>query len=464
MSLTTEKLILSNLVSNREFVHKVLPYLKKEYFDDSVERKLFDIIEHYLKTYNNLPNKTTLLIEVSDCEWTEPDEVNDYVKNLYTIDSPSDEKWLIEQAEEFCQNKAIYNAIIKAISIYDGSDTLTPTHAIPDMVKDAVAITFNTTVGLDFNDDAELRYDYYTSSEEKIPFDIGMMNTITNGGISRKTLNLIVSGVNVGKTMTLCHLASAYTRYGFNVLYITLEMREEEILKRVDANLLDISLDNFYKLEKDKFLSKFDELKHKSYGKLKVKEFAAGTANASRIGSVMNELKMKQNFNCDVLIVDYLGIAASDRLKAGAHNTYSYLKSVSEEIRALAVDNNIAVFSAAQFNRSGASDTDADMTDIADSMGISHSADLMLSLTRTEELDDAKQIMVKQLKNRYGDKTANLRFTLGVDLMHQRLMDVEGGGPVGPITKQERQVERKEESVSTKLKTNDLKKKFDILN
>jgi replicative DNA helicase len=427
MDVTNEKLILSSLVVDDDYVRQVLPFLQSEYFNDKIERSVFETIRSYIHEYNTLPNKTTLLVDIRSHEKLNEKEVaeaENVVREIFDIDRPSDSKWLIKKTEEFCQEKAVYNAIMKAIAIYDGTEKTVTPHAIPDMIKDAVGISFDSHIGMDMYDDAGARYDYYTLPSSKIPFDIEILNEITNGGAGRKTLNVFVAGVNVGKTLSLVHLACAYARAGLNVLYFTMEMREEEILKRMDANMLKTPINKLEEFGRDAFIDKVEKLRAKSYGKIKVKEYPPGAAHAGHFKHIIGELKMKQRFVPDVIMVDYIGITGSARMKLGQQNSYFYLKAVAEELRALAVETDTVLWTAMQLTRTGITNTDVEITDVSESMGIPATADFMLSVTRTEELDGLGQVLLKQLKNRYGNKTNKLRFVVGIDLDKQTLYDV----------------------------------------
>jgi replicative DNA helicase len=427
MDVTSERLILSSLVQDENYVRQTLPFLKSEYFHDRLECAVFEIIREYIQEYNTLPNKTTLLIDIRNHKKLNDKEVAEaesIIREIFDIDRPTDSKWLVKQTEEFCQTKAVYNAIMKAIAVYDGSEkTMTP-HAIPDMIKEAVSISFDSHIGMDIYDDAGARYDYYTTIDSKIPFDIELLNDITNGGVGRKTLNVLVAGVNVGKTLSMVHLACAYARAGLNVLYFTMEMREEEILKRMDANMLKTPINKLKDLGRDAFIDKVEKIRAKSYGKIKVKEYPPGAAHTGHFKHVISELKMKQRFTPDIIMVDYIGITGSSRVKLGQQNSYFYLKAVAEELRALAVETDTVLWTAMQLTRSGISNTDVEITDVSESMGIPATADFMISITRTEELDSLGQVLFKQLKNRYGNKTNKLRFVVGVDLDRQTLYDV----------------------------------------
>lgn len=428
MTVSTERLILGGLVLSDDFVRQTVPFLQPEYFQDKAEQAVFETIKKYLHEYNTLPKKTALAIDVKNRDGLndkETDYALEVVEDIYTLNvTDLDQKWLVKQAEEFCQSKAIYLAIMKAIAIYDGSEKVLTPHAIPDMIKDAVGITFNSHIGMDLFDDAESRYDYYTKPENKIPFDIDILNKITNGGCGKKTLNVIVAGVNVGKTLSLAHLAAAYMKSGLNVLYISMEMCEQEILKRIDANLLRVSINKIKDLGRDAFMNKIQKMKDKTRGKIKVKEFPPGAATAAHFKHLINELKMKQRFSPDVIIVDYIGITGSSRMKLGQQTSYFYLKAVAEELRALAVETETVLWTAMQITRQGIGSSDVEITDVSESMGIPATADLMLSVSRTEKLDKLGQLLFKQLKNRYGNKAHNLRFVIGVDLDKQTLYDV----------------------------------------
>lgn len=428
MTVTTERLILGGLVLNDDFVRHVVPYIQPEYFESAAERLVFENIKKYLNEYNTLPAKPALIIDVQN-DSSAPDKITEeaveVVKDIYNINVDElDKKWLVDQCEGFCQNKAVYNAIMKAIAIYDGSDKDHTPHVIPDLIKDAVGVSFDTHIGMDMFEDAESRYDYYTAPESKIPFDLDILNKITNGGCSRKTLNVFVAGINVGKTLSMAHLAAAYMRAGLNVLYISMEMCEHEILKRVDANMLKVPLSQLSHLDKDTFMGKVERIKQKTHGKLKVKEFPPGAANAAHFKHLINELKLKQRFSPDVIMVDYIGITGSSRMKLGVQTSYFYLKAVAEELRALAVETETVLWTAMQLTRTGINSSDVEITDVSESMGIPATADLMLSVSRTEEMDELGQLLFKQLKNRYGNKTNLLRFAVGVDLDKQTLYDV----------------------------------------
>jgi len=426
MDISTEKLILGSLITNTEFIGQALPFIKPEYFHDKLERIVFETIAGYISKYQTKPNATTLLIDLrntklNDIELTQAQNI---VREVHKIETPSDFAWLAKQAEKFCQDKAVYNAIMKSINIYDGDDKTTPPTMIPDMLRDAVSISFDTKVGMDFLDDANARWDYYTQPLSKHPFDINILNTITNGGVESKTLNIVLSGINVGKTLSLCYLAGMYAKLGYDVLYISLEMSEEQILKRIDANVLGIPINSFAEYGRTRYMSKIDRIKESSFGRIKVKQYPPGSANVMHFKSLLNDLKLKQNFVPKVILVDYLGLVGSYRLKAANTSSYFYLKAVAEEVRGLFIELDVVGWSAFQLNRAAQSSTDAEMSDISESLAVAATMDFAIALAQTEELVALNQIHGKQLKNRYGDKNTNSKFLLGLDLMLQRIYNV----------------------------------------
>lgn len=447
-NINTEKLILSSLIKNNDYTTHVISFIKDEYFNNKIERELFNQIKKYIRTYNNLPNKSVLKIDSQNNSNLNELELNEsitIIDEICSYDEPADIKWLVQQTEDFCKLRAVYIAITKAISIYDGTDLKSNPNSIPDMMKDAISISFDTHVGMDFIEDAEERFNYYTADESKIKFDIDILNKITNGGITRRTLNMILAFVNSGKTTFLCHLASSYLKSGLDVLYVSLEMRSEEIGRRIDSNLLDVSINEIQNLGKENFLSKINSLKTRTNGRLKIKEYAPSSISSIHIRSLLAELDLKQNFKPTVIIVDYLALLLSDKMSQ-SNNSHFYLKSVAEELRAIAVDYDLLMFTAGQLTRSGGQNTDSELTDIAESIGIANTIDLGLLLSRTEELDQIGQVFMKQLKNRYGSKTENLRFNIGADFDKQRFFD-------NPDYK-------KEETMATEFVKTDTKSKF----
>lgn len=425
MGISTEKLILSCLCSNREYTTLAISHLKDEYFSDKLERELFKQIKSHVAKYNDIPNKSILLIDTqNNMEFNdiEAQEAAVLINEIVSYSEPNEFEWLKKTTEEFCISKAIYSGVMKTIGIYDGTDTSTNPNSIPEIFKDAVSISFDSHIGMDWSDDAEERWNFYTQPESKIKFDLDILNQITNGGIQKRTLNSISSGVNSGKTALLCHLAASYLQQGLNVLYVSLEVRAEEIGKRIDANLLDVPINKISDLSKNDFLNKVNEIKCKTHGKLKIKEFAPSSISSLHIKNLLNDLKLKQGFVPDIILVDYLALLLSDRLSQNT-NSHFYLKAVSEELRAIGVEYDMAIWTANQLTREGQRNSDADLTDVGESIGISNTCDFMLLLYRTEELDQIGEVMMKQLKNRYGSRTSNVRFNVGVDLEKQRFFD-----------------------------------------
>lgn len=423
----SEQIILTNLLVNEEYTRKVLPFLKSSYFHEPQDKRIFTAFVKYYEKYNAAPTRAALMHEITEAgglSETEFSETIERVKLLKQDDKP-DDNWLVDTTETFCQDKAIYNAIMDSISIIDGTDKKNTKHGIPDILKEALAVTFDSHVGHDYFDDAERRYEFYNLEHEKIKFDLEMFNKITNGGIPRKTLNIILAGTNVGKTLAMVHLASSYVMNGYNVLYITLEMAEEMISNRVDANLLDMTVNEVEKVEKERFFTGINKLKSKTHGKLVVKEYPTSSAHVGHFRQLMQELQMKRSFKPDIIFIDYIGIMASARVKLGGTNSYGYIKAIAEELRGFAVEFNVPVWSAVQSNRSGYSDTDVDLTNTAESFGLPATADFMFALIRTAELDQMGQLMVKQLKSRYGNKGYYEKFVIGVDADRMKLFDVE---------------------------------------
>lgn len=367
---TTEIIILSSLIKKTEYRDAVLPFLKSEYFLDSTERCVYNVMLGYFNKYNCMPTHTALVYEATH-DKNLPDDaemrIRQLIDGIYNLSDNHDIKWLIDTTEEFCRHKAMYNVIMKSVEIYEGEEKKIPETAIPDMMREAVNITFDTAIGHDWLDDAAKRYEFYNNPESTIPFDINVLNEITGGkGIPRKTLNVLLAGVNAGKTGMMCYLAGSYAKQGYNVLYITLEMREEMISKRIDANVFNIPLDEITSIPKETFLTKVEQAKQKGYGKIIIKEYPTGTAHSGHFNYLIKDLKQKRGIDVDVVFVDYIGICASSRIGMAGTNSYTYLKSVSEELRGLAMEHNVVLWTAIQLNRGGFTSTDVDMTDVAD--------------------------------------------------------------------------------------------------
>ena len=422
-----ENQIFSNLISNEEYSRKVMPFLVPEYFTERTDRIVFEEIDKFFNKYGKVPSKDIVKIEVSN----RTDVTDEQVKNINELvedfaDEHSNKEWLVESTEKFCKDKAVYNAILSSIKIIDGKDKNRNQDAIVSILSDALAVSFDNHVGHDYLENAADRYDFYHRVEEKIPFDIELLNKITNGGVSKKTLNIILAGTGVGKSLAICHFASSMLMKGVNVLYITMEMAEEKIAERIDANLLDLSMEGLKMVERRVFDSRVEKLKEKTNGKLVVKEYPTTSAHAGHFRALLEELRLKKDFTPDIIFIDYINICASQRLKlSGNVNSYTYIKAIAEELRGLAVEYKVPIVSATQTTRSGYSNTDVGLEDTSESFGLPATADLMIALISTEELAELNQIMVKQLKNRYSDPNFYKRFIVGVDRKHMRLYDVE---------------------------------------
>ena len=418
------------MVYNDEYVKRVLPFLKSEYFSDHTETVLFKTINEFILKYENLPTFESLVIQLRESKLNE-NELKDVVSELNEFrkekDEVVDERWLLEQTEKFCQEKAIHNALLESIQILDDKTRTTKDKgAIPSILSDALAVSFDEHVGHDYTEDFERRYDFYHRKEEKIPFDLEFFNKITKGGVSYKTLNIILAGTGVGKSLFMCHMAAACLNQGKNVLYITMEMAEEKIAERIDANLLNVNLDDLSGLSKQDYERKISNLKSKTNGKLIIKEYPTASASVLHFKTLLNELYLKRKFKPDIIFVDYLNICCSSRLKYGANvNTYLYVKAIAEELRGLAVETGVPIFSATQTTRSGFTSSDPGLEDTSESFGLPATADFMFALVSTEELEKLNQIQVKQLKNRYSDPNKNKRFVVGIDRGKMKLYDVE---------------------------------------
>jgi len=422
-----EKVILRNLVYNEEYLRKVLPFIEPDYFNDRNERVVFEHITKYAAEYNSLITKEVLQIEIEDRR----DITQDEVKNIYgTIneleDIECDFEWLSDTTEKWCRDRAIYLALMESIKIADGQDDKKNRDAIPTILSDALSVSFNRNVGHDYLEDYEERYELYNRKESRIQFDLEYFNKITKGGLPNKTLNIALAGTGVGKSLFMCHHASSVLLEGKNVLYITLEMAEEKIAERIDANLLNVNIQEIVDLPKPIFEGKVTNLAKKTQGSLIIKEYPTASAHSGHFKALLNELALKKSFKPDIIFIDYLNICASSRYRAGSNvNSYSYIKAIAEELRGLAVEANVPIVSATQTTRSGYGSSDVDLTDTSESFGLPATADLMFALISTEELEGLGQIMVKQLKNRYNDPTYNRRFVIGVDRTKMRLYDCE---------------------------------------
>ena len=425
-----ERLILSHLKHNENYSRKVVPYVKDEYFEDPSEKLVFKLIQEYILKHNDLPTKQSLSIDldqldgIHESEYTKSSEI---INSLNKPESTDITPWLVEQSETFCQDKAIYNAVVNAISILEGNEkTHLSKGAIPTVLSDALSVSFDPHIGHDFIEDAENRFDFYHRIEEKLEFDLEMFNKITKGGLPKKTLNICLAGTGVGKSLFMCHQAAAALSVNKNVLYVTLEMAEERIAERIDANLLDIPISQLEEIPRDMYKKKIEKLKGKTKGKIIIKEYPTASASAMHFKNLLGELKLKSNFVTDIIFIYYLNICTSSRIRAGANvNSYTYIKSIAEELRGLAVEHDVPIVSATQTTRTGFTSTDIGLEDTSESFGLPATADFMFALISSEEMEELNQMLVKQLKNRYNDPTSYRKFIVGVDRSKMRLYDVE---------------------------------------
>ena len=424
-----ETTILGNLLINEEYTRKVLPFLKNDYFTSNAEKTIHETIGDFVTKYNALPTKEALSIELQEVKINE-EEFKETMELLDDISKDTEEYadlgWLLDSTEKFCQDKAIYNAVVESIGILDNQKSSQDKGLIPEILSDALSVSFDTHVGHDYLEDSDDRFEFYHRVEEKIPFDLEYFNKITKGGLPQKSLNICLAGTGVGKSLFMCHVASACLSQNQNVLYITLEMAEEKIAERIDANMLDIAVDDLHALSKDMYDRKIENLRKTTKGKLIVKEYPTASANVNHFRALLNELNLKRSFVPDIIFVDYLNICTSSRIRTGANvNSYTYIKSIAEELRGLAVENKIPIVSATQTTRSGYSNTDVGLEDTSESFGLPATADLMFAIISTEQMEELGQIMVKQLKNRYNDPTVNRKFIVGIDRAKMRLFDVD---------------------------------------
>jgi replicative DNA helicase len=423
-----ENVIFENLIHNEDYARKVIPFLKPEYFNNNSDQIVFGLIDEYVKKYNAFPTKEALEIDLSDKTGINEEvykNAKDQIRSISVTDD-LDIDWLLDKTEAFCKDKAIYNALIESIKIVDKKDDHISVGAIPKILSDALAVSFDTNIGHDFLEDSVERYEFYHKKEVRIPFDLDFLNKITGGGLPRKTLNIILAGTGVGKSLFMCHMAAHNLTQGQNVLYITLEMSEEKIAERIDANLMDTPLDQLKEMSLEAYEKKIDRIKRKTTGKLIVKEYPTASAGSANFRYLLQELKLKKNFVPDVIYIDYLNICSSSRIKAGANvNSYTYVKSIAEELRGLAVEFNVPLISATQTTRSGFSNSDVGLEDTSESFGLPATADFMIAAITSEELQALDQIMVKQLKNRYGDPNYYKRFVIGINRSKMKLYDVE---------------------------------------
>ncbi len=423
-----QDIIISKLIKEESYSRKVLPFIKEEYFEDLTHKVIFSEIRSYIDKYEGLPESSALKIEIEKRKDVNESTYTEIVKLLSLLDETQyNREWLLNSTEKWCKERAIYLALMESIKIADEQDKTRTKDAIPSIMSDALGVCFDDHIGHDYLKDAPDRYDYYHRREEKIPFDLEFFNKITKGGLPNKTLNIALAGTGVGKSLFMCHCAAASLLQGFNVLYITLEMAEEKIAERVDANLLDVSIQTLSDplFTKDKYQRKVDSLSKKTQGKLIVKEYPTASAHVGHFKALLNELSLKKGFKPHIIFVDYLNICASSRYKGTIVNSYTYVKAIAEELRGLAGEFNVPIVSATQTTRSGYGNSDVELTDTSESFGLPATADLMFALISTEELEGLNQILVKQLKNRYNDPTVRKRFVVGIDRAKMRLYDCE---------------------------------------
>jgi len=419
--------ILKNLIFNEDYARKVIPFIQPEYYEQRVEKIVFEEIVKFIVKYGSSITIEALNIEIDnrkDLTETESKEIVELLSKLN--DSPIDSQWILDTTERWCRDRAIYLALMESIHIADGNNEKKGRDAIPSILSDALAVSFDNNIGHDYLLNYEERYEYYHKKENRLEFDLDFFNKITNGGVPNKTLNIFLAGTNVGKTLAMCHMASSFLLQSKNVLYITMEMAEEEIAKRMDANMLNVAINQLEDLPKSTFTNKASKLAEKTKGTLIIKEYPTASAHSGHFKALLNELSLKKSFRPDVIFIDYINICASSRFRAGSNiNSYSIIKSIAEELRGLAVEHDVPIFSATQTTRSGFSSSDVEITDTSESFGLPATADFLVALISTEELEGLNQIMIKQLKNRYGDKSILKRFVVGIDRAKMRLYDVE---------------------------------------
>ena len=422
-----EFLILKNLIHNEKYLRKSIPFIKSEYFEDPHQKMVYEEIFSFVEKYNELPTKEVLTIEVEKRDDINEDSFKSVTHLISCLDeSPVENEWLIDTTEKWCRDRAIYLALLDSIAIADGKDDKKGRDAIPTILSDALAVSFDNHIGHDYLQDYEERYEFYHQKEEKIPFDLEFFNKITKGGLPNKTLNIALAGTGVGKSLFMCHVASSCLLQDKNVLYITMEMAEEKIAERIDANLLNVGIQDIVDLPKPMFSTKVNNITKKTMGSLVIKEYPTASAHSGHFKALLTELSLKKSFKPDIIFVDYLNICASSRYRANANvNSYSYIKAIAEELRGLAVETNVPIVSATQTTRSGYGSSDVELTDTSESFGLPATADLMFALISTEELEGLNQILVKQLKNRYNDPTIYKRFVIGIDRAKMRLYDCE---------------------------------------
>jgi replicative DNA helicase len=442
MSENLETTILRNLIDKEEYYRKVVPFLKPEYFEEITDRILYEEIQDFSSKYEKMPTKEVVILQLQNRNDVPEDVYQQAVSKIksYT-DDWVDIKWLIDSTEKWCQDRAIYNALLLSIKVADGADKKLSKDSIPSILQEALAVSFDEYIGHDYVDNAEERYEFYHRDEEKIPFDLEKFNAITKGGLPNKTLNIALAGTGVGKSLFMCHCAAASLSQGKNVLYITCEMAEEKIAERIDANLLNVNIRDIATLPEQIFTSRVSEIGRKTQGKLIIKEYPTASAHAGHFKALLNELSLKKSFKPDIIFIDYLNICASSRYKGHIVNSYTYVKAIAEELRGLAVEHDLPIVSATQTTRSGYGNSDVELTDTSESFGLPATADFMFALISTEELEQSGRIMVKQLKNRYNDPTTNRRFTVGIDRAKMKLYNIDDEETTDVLIEQENPAE-----------------------
>ena len=449
-----EVTILENLIYNEDYSRKVIPFLEPEYFQEQGQKIVFEETVQFIAKYDSQITVEALLIEVSNRRDLTEQSLQEIQQLVGTLEKrPQDQQWLLDSTEKWCRERAIYLALMESISIADGQDDKKTQDAIPTILSDALAVSFDNNIGHDYFGNVDERYEYYHKKEEKIPFDLEYFNKITKGGVPNKTLNIALAGTGVGKSLFMCHVASSVLFQGKNVLYITMEMAEEKIAERIDANLLDVNIKDINELPRVMFENKVTNIAKKTQGSLIIKEYPTASAHSGHFKALLNELLLKKSFSPDIIFIDYLNICASSRYKAGGNvNSYSYVKAIAEELRGLAVEFDLPIVSATQTTRSGFASSDVDLTDTSESFGLPATADLMFALISSEELEPLNQIQVKQLKNRYNDPTMHKRFVIGIDRSKMRLYDCnqDEGGELIDTGKQEDDTKASFESMKNK--------------
>ena len=425
-----EQTVLANLIFNEDYYRRVFPYIKSEYFDDVTQKKIFDTYSSYVEEFREPPSIEALRISIDKRKDLNEDAYKNVMNQVADLrrDPDTNLDWLVAETEKFCQDKDLFNAIRKAILVIDGEDSEMDKGSLPELLSNSLSISFDTSIGHDYLEDYEGRYDFYHKKEERLPFDIDLLNKVTKGGLPRKSMSVLLATTGGGKSLVKCHMAASYLMHGKNVLYITMEMAEERIAERIDANMMDCTLDELKELPRDVYEKRINRIQSKTTGKLVVKEYPTGSAHVGHFRHLLNELRMKRGFTPDVIFIDYLNICASARVKgAAAANSYTLVKSIAEEVRGLAMEYNAAVVTSSQFNRDGYGNSDVDLTNTSESMGITHTADCILGLISSEDLDNLGQLMIKQLKNRWGDLNYYRRFVVGIDRSKMKLYDLEDG-------------------------------------